>query len=207
MVKSTTFFILIITLLVTGCGKKSTKTTVKYVDSFTTYQKLDHVAKSVVEGSVFINPPGVVGQNTMINGQPAHLCSKLNNPGYNDGNRFVVEFRNNNVTGLANGENIDDINETNIVAYCYDTLFSSIDFELIQNSQGIELSDYIDYAKIIVSHTDGADASIAIEAIEIRHHLTLDILESFKTVALDYRSASSSKYKVHQDEKYNYFKQ
>lgn len=64
-----------------------------------------------------MNPPGVVGISATINGQPAHLCSKINNPGYNDGNRFEVELKNYNVTGLANGENLDVINEANIVVF------------------------------------------------------------------------------------------
>lgn len=49
MTKSATFFVLILTLLLTACGKDSAKTTVKYIDSFSAYQKLDYIAKSVVE--------------------------------------------------------------------------------------------------------------------------------------------------------------
>ena len=42
---------------------------------------LDYVAKSVVEGTVFISPAGLTETEARLNGNNAHLCSAVNNPG------------------------------------------------------------------------------------------------------------------------------
>jgi len=161
---------------------------------------VDYAAKNLSEGCVFINPTGLSGNVGQINGQPAHKCSAKTNPGYNDGQRIVVELKNNNVTGLANGQDIVDINETGITVWCYDTLFSSIDFTLFGNNTGVELSDMLDYARVVVSHTDGASASISIEALEVRHRLSLtDVSVPVEDFTVDYRSNDSAKYCVHKD--------
>jgi hypothetical protein len=161
---------------------------------------LDYAAKNLAEGCVFINPPNLTGTKGQINGQPAHLCSHKNNPGYNEGQRIQVELRNNNVTGLANGESLCDINETNIQVWCYDTLYSSIDFSLFGNSNGVELSDMIDYALVVVSHTDGNTKSISIDCEEIKSRLTLtDVSIPVEDFTFDYRSSDSSKYTKHKD--------
>jgi hypothetical protein len=161
---------------------------------------VDYAAKNLAEGCVFINPPNLSGTTGQINGQPAHLCSHKNNEGYNDGQRVVVELKNNNVTGLANGESLVDINETGISVWCYDTLFSSIDFSLFGNNNGVELSDMIDFASIVVSHTDGNTKSISIECESVRHRLSLtDVSVPVEDFTFDYRSSDSSKYCVHKD--------
>lgn len=161
---------------------------------------VDYAAQNLAEGCVFVNPKGLAGKTANINGQPAHLCSNLNNPGYNDGQRVVVELKNNNVTGLANGQSLDEINETGITVWCYDTLFSSIDFTLFGNNNGVELSDMIEYARVVVSHTDGAEASISIEAVEVRHRLSLtDLSVPVEDFDVDYRSSDSNVYCVHKD--------
>lgn len=160
---------------------------------------VDDAAKNLAEGCIFINPK-LSGTSANINGQPAHLCSQLNNPGYNDGQRVVVELKNNNVTGLADGKTLEEINETGISVWCYDTLFSSIDFSLLGNNNGVELSDMLEYAKVVVSHTDGAEASISIEAIEVRHKLSLtDVSVPVEDFTIDYRSSDSNRYCVHKD--------
>jgi len=161
---------------------------------------VNYAAKNLAEGCVFINPPNLSGTTGQINGQPAHLCSHKNNCGYNEGQRIVVELKNNNVTGLANGESLVDINETGISVWCYDTLFSSIDFSLFGNNNGVELSDMIDYAAIVVSHTDGNTKSISIECEAIRQRLCLtDVSIPVEDFTFDYRSSDSSRYCCHKD--------
>lgn len=161
---------------------------------------VDYAAQNLAEGCVFVNPPNLTGTTGQINGQPAHLCSHLNNEGYNDGQRVVVELRNNDVTGLASGKCLAEINEINIKVWCYDTLFSSVDFTLFGTNNGVELSDMIDYAKVVVSHTDGNTNSISIEAVEVKHRLTLtDVSVPVEDFTVDYRSSDSNKYCVHKD--------
>lgn len=161
---------------------------------------VDDAARNLAEGCVFVNPSGLSGCTGQINGQPVHLCSEKNNAGYNDGQRVVVELRNYNVTGLANGEDLVDINETGITVWCYDTLYSSIDFALLGNNNGVELSDMLNYAKVIVSHTDGKAGTISIEATEVRHTLSLtDVSVPVEDFTVDNRSADSAKYCVHKD--------
>jgi hypothetical protein len=168
-------------------------------DSAWTSYAVDYAAKNLAEGCIFINP-NISGTTGQINGQPVHLCSTINNAGYNDGQRIVVELRNNNVTGLASGQTIEQINETNIKVWCYDTLYSSIDFSLFGNSNGVELSDMIEYAKVVVSHTDGNTSSISIEAVEVKHRLSLtDVSVPIEDFTVDFRSAETAKYKVNKD--------
>jgi hypothetical protein len=161
---------------------------------------VDDAARNLAEGCVFVNPPNLTGCTGQINGQPAHLCSHKNNPGYNEGQRIKVELRNNNVTGLANGVPLVEINETNISVWCYDTLFSSIDFSLFGTDHGVELSDMINFAHVVVSHTDGNCRSISIEAMEVKHTLCLtDISVPVEDFKFDYRSSDSAKFCVHKD--------
>ena len=135
-----------------------------------------------------------------INGQDVHLCSHKKNPGYNQGQRFVVELKNNNLTGHTDDEFSNDLNEVNISVYCYDTLFSSIGFYLIGNYNGIELSDMIDYAKIVVTHKDGEPGSISIECEDVKHRLDeCDVSPPLGKYTYDYRSSDSSKYCTHKD--------
>jgi hypothetical protein len=162
-------------------------------------ERLDDVAKSVVEGIIFVNPPGLPGTTGTINGQPAHLASKLTNPDYNDGQRFLVELQNHDLTGLGTVA-IEEINETGIRVFAYDSLFSSIDLALVSSNTGVELGDLIDFAKILVSHSAGADSSIRIEAVEVRHHITMEDLAALAGgIQFDYRSSGSAKYCAHKD--------
>ncbi|VBB18115.1 capsid protein [Yasminevirus sp. GU-2018] len=168
-------------------------------DAAWTTTAVDYAAQNLAEGCIFINPK-LPGKTAQINGQPAHLCSNLTNPGYNDGQRIVVELRNNNVTELANGKCLDEINETGIAVWCYDTLLSSVDFSLLGNNNGVELSDMIDFARVVVSHTDGAEKSISIEAVEVRHRFSLtDLSVPVEDFTVDNRSSDSNKYCVHKD--------
>jgi len=156
--------------------------------------------KNLAEGCIFINPQGLTENTGSINGQDVHLCSKINNPGFNDGERVTVELRNFNVTGLANGECIDDINECNIRVYCYDTLFSSTEFSLFGNNNGVELSDFIQLAHVVVSHSDGALDTISIECVEVTHTLSLtDVSIPVEDFDVDNRSRDSARYTVHKD--------
>jgi len=160
---------------------------------------LSDAAKNLAEGCIFINPK-LTGTCAQINGQPAHLCSHLLNPRYNEGQRVQVELRNNNVTGLAQGVPLEEINECGIAVWCYDTLLSSIDFALLGNNHGVELSDMLDYAKVIVSHTDGNLASISIDAVEVRHRLNMiDVSVPVEDFTVDYRSSDSNIFCVHKD--------
>lgn len=160
---------------------------------------VDYAAKNLAEGCIFVNPP-LSGNTGSINGQAVHLCSNINNPGFNDGHRITVELRNNNVSGLQNGECLDDINETNISVYCYDTFFSCLDFSLFGNNNGVELSDSIKSAHVVVSHSDGALDSISIEAVEVDHCLDLtDLSVPVEDFEIDNRSKESVQYTVHKD--------
>jgi hypothetical protein len=182
-----------------GCrGKFLTYTHEDYL--WATSEPLDYAAANLAEGCVFVNPCGLTGTCGQINGQDAHLCSHIRNESYNDGQRVKVELRNNNVSALCHGKSITEINECNISVWCYDTLYSSIDFSLFGNNNGVELSDMLDYAKVIVSHNDGHISSICIEAIDVRHRLNLtDLSIPVEDFAYDYRSSDSSKYCVHKD--------
>lgn len=161
-------------------------------------EALDYAAKNLAEGTIFVNP-GPCDANVKINGQCAHLCSELSNPGFNQGQRVTVELRNNNVSCLGE-KSLEQINEENITVYCYDTLLSDIDFSLFGNNNGVELFDFIDSAHVVVSHSDGAASTIQIEAVSVRHKLSLTDLsipvEDFDT---DLRSADSRKFCVHKD--------
>lgn len=162
---------------------------------------VDDAARNLAEGCIFINPKFRDGETSaIINGQTAHLCSKLENPCYNEGQRVVVELRNNNVSGLAQGIPLDEINETGIRVWCYDTLFSAVDFALFGNNKGVELSDMLQYAKVIVYHTDGNLCSIKIEAHEVQHNLSLtDVSVPVEDFTVDFRSSDSAKYCCHKD--------
>lgn len=163
---------------------------------------VDYAAKNLAEGCIFVNPDNLTGTTGMVNSQPVHLCSVLNNPGYNDGQRVTVELRNNNVTGLSATPAVplDQINETGISVWCYDTHVSAIDFSLLGNNSGVELSDFLESAKVVVHHTDGALASISVEAVDVTHGLSLtDLSVPVADFAVDYRSADSRKYCVHKD--------
>lgn len=172
-------------------------------DNAWTTTALDYAAKNLAEGCVFVNP-NVSGTSAQINGQHAHLCSHLDNAGYNDGQRIVVELRNNNVTGLADGLTLEQINEigpngSSFKVWCYDTLLSSVDFSLL-GVNSVELSDMIEYAKVVVSHTDGAENSISIEGVEVKHRLSLtDVSVPVEDFTVDNRSEGSNKYCVHKD--------
>jgi len=161
-------------------------------------QALDDAAKNLVEGCIFINPK-LSGNCAQINGQAAHRCSKVHNHGYNEGQRIHVKLRNNNVTELGK-HSIERINEHEIHVWCYDTLLSSIDFALLGNNHGVELSDMIDYAEVVVSHTDGKLESINIECVEVRHRLSLnDVSVPVEDFCIDYRSSDSNIFCCHKD--------
>lgn len=181
-----------------GRGKFLTYT---HDDTLWNTDALEYAACNLAEGTVFVNPKGLCGTNAQINGQPAHLCSNLNNPGYNDGHRVKVELRNNNVTGLCKGQSLDEVNEAGgIEVWCYDTFLSSIDFSLFGNNNGVELSDMLDSALVVVSHTDNNPDSISIECVKVRHRLDLtDLSVPVEDFTVDYRSADSRKYVVHKD--------
>lgn len=150
--------------------------------------KITESAMNLVEGCVFINQ--IISSDQCINGQKVHLCSNTKNPGYNQGHRFTVELKNSD----SNRPDDDNIN-----VWIYDTLFSSIDFSLYGTNTGIELSDWIDSAKIIVSHTNGLN--ILIECIEIKHRLSEHDLRDFSHLnPFDLRSIESRKYCIHNDE-------
>ena len=176
---------------------------------------VDNLAKSLVEGCIFINPsdrcihvlsPG----SGIINDQSVHLCSNMINPGYNDGQRIAVKLIIDPEIERADTKNIQDeprdINiESNINVYCYDTRFSSIDFSLVGNSNGLELSDMIDHAEVTVRYNgNDSESKLIIECTDIKHRLCpRDLLVMCKNdymyKSYDYRSTCSNKYCVHKD--------
>lgn len=153
------------------------------------YRAIDYAVKNLVEGCIFIT--FLNGhKNVKINGMKSHLCSKIDNPGYNYGNRIRVEVINRN-TNLET--------ENNINVYCYDTDFKSPYFHLFGDDEK-ELSDKIHYARIIVSHDDGIESSISIEAVDVMHDLNIyDLSVACNYASIDYRSADSRKFCVHKD--------
>jgi hypothetical protein len=160
---------------------------------------VNDAAKNLAEGCVFVNPSGLTGKSGSINGQRVHLCSEISNRGFNDGQRIVVSLKNNNVSCLGSNS-LDAINENGIRVYCYDTLFSDINFRLFGNDGGVELSDMIEYAKVVVSHSDGECSSISIEAVNVRHRLDLtDLSIPVEDFSVDCRSNDSRRYCVHKD--------
>lgn len=175
---------------------------------------LDYAAQNLAEGCIFVNPQGLAGNTAFINGQPAHLCSNLNNSGYNNDQRIVVELKNRNMADLTEGKSLDEVNETGIRVWCYDTpRFTS--FKLFRNKKDVELCNMIDYARVVITHTDGANSSISIEAVEVRLAYTFvnipgpdevthvfsvaDISCPVYDAIVDYRSADSRCYCVHKD--------
>jgi hypothetical protein len=159
-------------------------------------ESYDDVAKSLVECTVFINPP-LTETTAFINGQPAHLASPIGNPGFNDGNRFAVELS--NTDPLPPGESVTDWNEINIRVYAFDSPFSPRELEVLTSANGTELSDFIDSARIVVSHSSGT--GIAVEAVEVSHRITAEVLAAFARgkISIDNRAASCGQYGVHYD--------
>lgn len=161
---------------------------------------LDYAAKNLAEGCIFVNPEGLNGEHGTINGQPVHLCSKQDNPGYNDGQRVTVELRNVCVDACRLQENsIDELNEENIRVYAYDTFPAKLDLALL-GTECVELSDAIRWAHVVVSHCDGECESIQVEAVDVHHDLNLtDVSIPVDAFAHDNRSKDSQKFTVHKD--------
>jgi len=58
----------------------------------------------------------------------------------------------------------------------------------------------LDFACVVVSHSDGELSSISIECLEVRHRLSLtDVSIPVEDFTYDYRSSDSNKYCVHKD--------
>lgn len=150
---------------------------------------LDYAAKNLVEGCVFVNLKKC-DNSIKVNGQDAHLCSTTDNPGYNDGQRVVVELMNTDVSSLDNNVSIDRVNEEGIVVYAYDTTFGEVNFALLGTNNGVELFDYVDSARVVVRHTNGVVESI--ECVEVRHRLNLtDVSVPVEDFSFDWRSETS----------------
>lgn len=187
-----------------------------FTNELTLEHALDCAVKNLVEGCVFVNPQFKHtnaeelnwNKKGIINKFGAHLCSHKLNKGYNDGHRIVVELKNNS-TVLDSNIDIDVETNENINVWCYDTLFECLDFMLMGTNGEFcsgkpilfdELSDYIDYAKVIVTHTDGDPNTINVEAIEVKHRLSLkQVLVSIENYSWDNRSFESKKYYTHKD--------
>jgi hypothetical protein len=168
---------------------------------------LDYAACNLAEGAVCVNPKGLDCNATSacINGQPAHPIK--GNPCENDGHRIKVVVRNNDtsalcdVTGDLSDEAVTDNNfKDGISVWVYDTWYSNLDFCLLGNNDGVELSDMIDHALVVVSHTNNCPDSISIECCEVKHRLSLtDLSVPVEDLCLDYRSCDSRKWVVHKD--------
>jgi len=93
---------------------------------------------------------------------------------------------------------MDVINEKDIVVYAYDTTFGELNFALLGTSNGVELFDYIDSARVVVTHKNGSVESI--ECVEVRHRLSLtDVSVPVEDFSFDWRSESSRPLCVHKD--------
>ena len=142
-------------LCYTHCDKEST---------------VDYAARNIAEWCIFVNQ-NLIGIKSTINGQAVHLCSSLNNPKYNDGQRIVVELHNNDTTGSNSEETVEQINEKNITVWCYDTplLQEPYNLSLIQFKTGAkDISNLLEYAHVTVYHTNGNLDSISIKADEMK---------------------------------------
>jgi hypothetical protein len=144
---------------------------------------------------VFVNPKGCDGDIEEINDQCVRRIGS-ENPGHNEGQRVTVELRNTNTSCLGE-ESLEDINNKNIVVYAYDTSFSNHQLNVFSNNN-TELSDFIESAHVVVTHTDGECPSI--ECCEIKWRcLELEDLSVPVKQWDDNRSESSKKYGVHRD--------
>jgi hypothetical protein len=164
---------------------------------------LDYAAKNLVEGCVFINPPCISDDHGCIEGRRVHRVESEED---NDGHRVAVNLINHDVSCLSScGTSscssttepcMDDINNTDIKVYVYDTLLCD-DFTLLGNDT-FEMFDLIDSAVVEVKHTNGCNVSI--NCVEVKHRLNLnDVSVPIEDFSYDYRSANDSSRCVHRD--------
>jgi len=157
---------------------------------------LDYAAKNLVEGCVFVNLKKT-DNSIKINGQDAHYCNSQANPGFNDGQRVVVELLNTDVSGLSS-HTLAEVNEADVVVYAYDTTIGELNFALLGTNSGVELFDYIDSARVVVRHLNGVVESV--ECVEVKHSLSLtDVSVPVEDFSFDWRSEASRGVCVHQD--------
>lgn len=161
---------------------------------------LDYAAKNLAEGCVFV---GLDGDVCTVNRQDVHAVV----PGYtnsagndsNAGHRVTVELKNRDVSKVGS-KSLDEINGTGVCVHAYNTFFNDTDFKLFGTSKngGYELSDFINSAHVVVSHTNGRD--VRIECVEVDHNLSLtDLSIPVEDWEYDNRSPNDRKYCVHKD--------
>lgn len=157
--------------------------------------KIDHYAKNIVEGCIFILPSIEKRKNIIINNVSGHLCENDPDENFNNDQKFVVEVINNKIDNC--GEQKD------ISIYTYDTHLTNVNFSLIgytnENDHNIDLYDYIYYAKIRVSCINGDISTLSINCIEIDHKLTTNLIKPYEQYAYDLRSENNAKYCFHKD--------
>lgn len=157
---------------------------------------LDDAAKNLVEGCVFVLDSASGGNSVQINGQSAHRCAPDTNPTYNNGQRVVVELVNTDVSTLT-PTNLAEVNELGTSVYVYDTTYGELNFALLSKNNA-ELFDFIDSARVVVTHENGVVSSI--ECVEVRHRLNLtDVSIPVEDFTADWRSATSRPLCVHTD--------
>ena len=140
---------------------------------------LDYAAQNLAESCVFVTPVRMEGRTGHINGMKARLCD---NEEGNSKDKIQVVCRN-----LGSREN------------CVLPIWVYVDVNLNLFGKGdVDLIEYIDYAKVVVTHTDGED--ISIECVKVKHHLTLELVSvPVEDMDFDNRSCESAKYTVHKD--------
>lgn len=163
---------------------------------------VDNFMRALVEGCVFVNNPYLTGLNGTINGEKVHLCSKNNNPGYNDisdedGNilshhKIKVDI----VNRRRNSSNTYN-NEHDIIVYCYDT-DPSVSLNLLNKTRDRDNDYYrfIKNASVTVSHSNGEN--ILIECNVVNHTMNVsDYSNDPDEFEFDNRSKESSRYTSH----------
>jgi len=159
---------------------------------------LDDAAKNLVEGMIFT---GLHDEVTSVNQQGVHLCDPCKNPGFNLGQRFTVEAQNRCIDcPIQCQEEADKINYCNINIHIFDSYFNDMDFCFfaMTNGNSYELTDFINSAHVVVSHSNGNE--IKIECTCVDHNLSLtDVSIPIEDWDIDNRSPNDRVFCCHRD--------
>ena len=144
---------------------------------------LDYAAKNLAESCVFVSPKPMSGSTGTINGNCARAVEGADG---NQRQKICVVVR--NLAGQTNSL---------LPVWVYSTPTVGINLNLFGRGE-VDLVSYIDYAKVVVTHYDGAN--IKIDCVEVKHRLTLELVSvPVEDMDFDNRSCESAKYTVHKD--------